>query len=926
MKKRPPFSTILFYGIAFILILPLTSCHFQKGYKLMQEGKHEQAQLHYAKAEKHPTYGPGAIFYQKKYQASQHTTPSEWVNTHSNLCALETQLQQLPIRKLRKLHKYEVTSGKVQLFQQQMEGKVINYMIAQGTIAQMDTVLADTTCQWTRYTGLDSVRIIVVNKTVNPKQPILEAPDAINTRPRRSELPPGLSKLAEDSTLHCSSIYLRSESSTSYFDAQAIATRYLEDIANPNYPAYAQTLKTIWNTFLTYESFCDMPQFKRDFPDAMASRDCDFDKASDTLCLGQLKPLLAFHRNNPHTYLDNDIVNQALCLASFHEQRENLNAKEQEQLEDMELMVALQEHFSNCQISFEEEELVPKLRYLAERYTYHRAVFELAQRAMEYYVIRDELQRALNALDQLQALYPDQQVCDALFFHQVYKQQWFDDYRELLLRAIRNEHASEAVEAWNTPNLHEHSLVSWGTSQEVFFARTDPLSDSTWVVTSKRKKDNSWSKPESVRAFSGFLNMVPLSISQDGRFIMLKQGKQLLQSQRRGVNRPWSRPSPMRLPFESSGRAWLSPKDSLFFIERYSSAFRFDIGLLTDINLAYLQPNGHYGEAKPLHQRINTDEYSEGNAIMGVGGRLLLFTSDRVGSIGESDAYSISLKKPNDFTATDEAVNLGVYVNTLSEDGGLTYFSEYTGFGYFDRLDHCTGSRDIWKVQLDREIFPTDLMRFAGIVLDENSQPVPPQGGFMEFTFNYDKSNQAVTLSDEGAYFYTIPSSTKVVRLFPEVAGYFSENDSIVHFLKDIERGSIVRDTFYVTSFKHLRKYFKLENSEFRYGTAEFENPNGTYPELTRLAKIATRMGAEIELHGHTDESGNTASNKTLSWQRAAAVKAFLIDKCGFDPKKISTFGYGSERPLCEEDTEECRRRNRRIEVKFKMPELPEGE
>ncbi|NBC08026.1 MAG: OmpA family protein [Bacteroidetes bacterium] len=142
--------------------------------------------------------------------------------------------------------------------------------------------------------------------------------------------------------------------------------------------------------------------------------------------------------------------------------------------------------------------------------------------------------------------------------------------------------------------------------------------------------------------------------------------------------------------------------------------------------------------------------------------------------------------------------------------------------------------------------------------------------------------------------------------------------------MEDIERGAIVRDTFHVTSFKHIRENFRLRNSTFIYGTAAFDNPKGTYPELTRLAKIATRMGAELELHGHTDESGDPTSNKVLSLERAASVKAFLVDKCGFDPAKIDIFGYGADRPLCEEDTEACRRRNRRIEVKFKMPELPQ--
>jgi len=924
MKILPPKELAVNCMLIAMAAVVLPSCHFQKGYRKMNEGQHQKAQFHYAKAQQHPTYGPGAIFYQEKYNASRHKQPEHWASIHSKMCGLEAQLQQLSLRKIRKLHKYEVTPGNIQQFQLELEDKILRYMKAQGTIAQMETVLADTLCEWTRTTGLDSMRKIVVNKTINPGEPVLEDPAAVNTQPRKSEMLPPPDAVMADSTLHCASLKRRENTSMTYYDMQAIADGYWEDITPPNYPAFARSLKKVWDIFLVYRPFCDMGAFQSDFPDALAAQDCAFERAKDTLCLGELRPLLAFHRNNPHTYLDNDIVNQIICLVNYHEPTIELNAEEQQQLADIRLMVELQQHLSYCEPHLAEEEIIPKLRYLAKRYTHHRTVFELARRALEYFVRRDELPRTLSALDELQPLFPDERVCDPPFFHQVYKQQWFDNYRKLLIRAIENDRPCRPVGAWNTEDMDEHSLVSWGTGQEVFFARTSADKDSTWIMTSRRKPNNQWSAPKAVPELSAYHPIAPLSISNDGRFMLLKQGRRLLQSQRRGTNRPWSKPAAMRLPFNSSGRAWLSPNDSLFLLEQYSANFRFDIGLLTDVHRSRLQPNGRYGEAQALHGRINTDDFSERNTIMGAGGRMLFLVSDRLGSVGESDAYSISLDKPMDFTAVGEAVNLGPKVNSIFEDQGLSYFSEYTGFGYFDRVNRCTGSREIWEAKLERELFPKNLMRFAGIVLDENGEPAPPAGGFVEFTFNYVESNEAVTLSDQGAYFYTIPKSTKVVRLFPEVAGYYSERDT-VHFLADIERGTIVRDTFYVTSFEHIREHFKLENSTFVYGTAQFKNPKGAYPELSRLAKIATRMGAEIELRGHTDESGNAASNKALSRQRAASVKAFLVDKCGFNPAKIHTYGYGAERPLCEEDTEACRRRNRRIEVVFKMPALPDS-
>ena len=190
MKIFPSERPAISYCLIAIIAIVLPACHFQKGYRLTQKGQHETAQSHFAKAENHPTYGPGAVFYQQKYNASQLQRPQEWVRIHGEMCGLETELQQLSERKIRKLYKYDVTRGKIMGFQGELEGKVIDYMKTQGTIAEMETVLADTTCSWTRSTGLDSVRTIVVNKTINPKEPVLEAPGAVNTIARKSdELP-----------------------------------------------------------------------------------------------------------------------------------------------------------------------------------------------------------------------------------------------------------------------------------------------------------------------------------------------------------------------------------------------------------------------------------------------------------------------------------------------------------------------------------------------------------------------------------------------------------------------------------------------------------------------------------------------------------------------------------------------------------------
>jgi len=141
--------------------------------------------------------------------------------------------------------------------------------------------------------------------------------------------------------------------------------------------------------------------------------------------------------------------------------------------------------------------------------------------------------------------------------------------------------------------------------------------------------------------------------------------------------------------------------------------------------------------------------------------------------------------------------------------------------------------------------------------------------------------------------------------------------------LATVPKDQIVRDTFVLTSFDYIRQNFKLRYSTFINGTAQFDNPEKAFPEFTRLAKIATRMGAEIELTGHTDSVGTEAINQKLSMSRAESVKQFLVEKCGFPSAKIKVFAFGATKPICSNATEEGKRCNRRIEVAFRMPELP---
>lgn len=82
--------------------------------------------------------------------------------------------------------------------------------------------------------------------------------------------------------------------------------------------------------------------------------------------------------------------------------------------------------------------------------------------------------------------------------------------------------------------------------------------------------------------------------------------------------------------------------------------------------------------------------------------------------------------------------------------------------------------------------------------------------------------------------------------------------------------------------------------------------------QITAMLKQNSSLKLSIE--GHTDQSGHTAHNKKLSEQRAEAVRAALVAK-GIEASRLSSKGFGAEKPVADNQTETGKAENRRVEL-----------
>jgi len=90
------------------------------------------------------------------------------------------------------------------------------------------------------------------------------------------------------------------------------------------------------------------------------------------------------------------------------------------------------------------------------------------------------------------------------------------------------------------------------------------------------------------------------------------------------------------------------------------------------------------------------------------------------------------------------------------------------------------------------------------------------------------------------------------------------------------------------------------------------------YPILDAAAKsLKQRPEAIIEIQGHTDSTGTQAYNRNLAKRRAEAVQAYLIRQ-GVARENLSVNSFGEDMPVGNNQTDEGRRMNRRVEFIIK--------
>jgi outer membrane protein OmpA-like peptidoglycan-associated protein len=87
-----------------------------------------------------------------------------------------------------------------------------------------------------------------------------------------------------------------------------------------------------------------------------------------------------------------------------------------------------------------------------------------------------------------------------------------------------------------------------------------------------------------------------------------------------------------------------------------------------------------------------------------------------------------------------------------------------------------------------------------------------------------------------------------------------------------------------------------------------------SFPVLDAVVDVLNKnQDIKIEVQGHTDNKGTATYNKGLSNRRAASVMKYLTSH-GISPGRLTSQGYGFDRPIVSNDTPQNRALNRRVQ------------
>ena len=328
-----------------------------------------------------------------------------------------------------------------------------------------------------------------------------------------------------------------------------------------------------------------------------------------------------------------------------------------------------------------------------------------------------------------------------------------------------------------------------------------------------------------------------------------------------------------------------------------------------DMYVSFLQSDGSYSKPKNMGNVLNS-YLGEGTPYIAPDNKTLFFYSMTEPGYGDADIF-VSKRLDDTWTKWSTPKNLGKKINSNQWDVYYTVAAK-GDYAYLVSSKSSFGNEDIFTIKLRDEEKPDPVVIVYGRVLDAKTKRPIEASVVYENNKTGKVEGQARSNPRTGEYKIVLTYGEKYnVRANKD--GYFAMNETInltsKKAYKEVKKNLLM-------SPLTKEEPILLKDVNF-YSTKAVLLPKA-YPEINRLISIMKKnKNIIIELQGHTEQrAGFEKKLFKLSEQRAEAVKKYMVLK-GIDANRIRKKAFGGTKPLVSNDTEEGRKKNRRVEFKI---------
>lgn len=416
--------------------------------------------------------------------------------------------------------------------------------------------------------------------------------------------------------------------------------------------------------------------------------------------------------------------------------------------------------------------------------------------------------------------------------------------------------------------------------------------------------DGKWSKPVVIEALSkDDSNDAPMSISADGNTIIIfRDGK--MYSSNKTVN-GWSEP-------ELFDDVNFSPWNCDAVYTADGNAVLFSSGVTSpsiriDIYVIEKEKDGSWSEPINLGKTINSGAFNR-SPFLHSDMKTFYFSSDVEGGYGGLDIYKSTRLSGTSWTEWSEPINLGSEINKDDADWAFKTTTNGNKGIYNVIID---GQADIYEVDLKEEMQAEKVVTITGVITDNSGNPLDAEIAWE----NLETGKKVGTLKSNpttGEYIIILPLG-KNYGFYVSKEDYYPESDNI-NLQVNVSEYDIKKDFVLVELSKIIDGDGAIKLNNLFFETSKYDLQLESFPELNRLATFIKSSGnINIKISGHTDDVGSAEYNMNLSLKRAIAVKEYLV-AVGCNESQILAVGYGEEKPIESNETEEGRASNRRVE------------